>query len=84
MMLGAPGYASVFTLQVKVGISGMVARDIKLKLGYQKYLIDCQYELFHEIYEDVMQDKAGDWNRTVSESAGVWHVKREIWRIYNS
>ena len=53
VMLGAPGYASVSTLQGEVGASGMVARDIKLKLGYQKCLIDCDNELLHEIYEDV-------------------------------
>ena len=40
VMLGAPGYAAVSTLQCEVGASGMVAIDIKLKLGYQKYLID--------------------------------------------
>ena len=44
--------------------SGMVARDIKLKLGYQKYIIDCDNELLHEIYEDVTQSKEGDWSRT--------------------
>ena len=40
VMLSAPGYAPVSTLHGEVGASGMVARDIKLKLGYQKYLID--------------------------------------------
>ena len=70
MMLGAPGYAPVSTPQGEVGASGMVARDIKLKLDYQKYLIDCENELLHEIYEDVMQSKAGDRNRTVSEYCG--------------
>ena len=59
MPLG-PGYAPVSTLQREVGVSGMVARDIKIKLGYQKYLIDCENELLHEIYEDVMQGKADD------------------------
>ena len=45
----------------------MVARDTKLKLFYQKYLIDCENELLHEIYEDVLQNKAIEWNRTESE-----------------
>ena len=66
MMLGAPGYAPVSTLQGEVRTSGIVARDIKLKFGYQKYLINCENEPLHEIYEDVMQNMAGDWNRTMS------------------
>ena len=45
MMLSAPGHALVSTLQGEVEASGMVARDIKLKLGFQKYLIDCENEL---------------------------------------
>ena len=61
------GYAPYSTLQGEVGASGMVVRYIKIKLGYQKYLIDCENELLHEIYEDVMQSKADDWSRTVSE-----------------
>ena len=56
-MLGAPGYAPVSTLQGEVVASGMVARDVKLKFGYQKDLIDCENELLHEIYEDVKQTR---------------------------
>ena len=64
--------------KVRFGASGMVARDIKLKLDYQKYLIDCENELLPEIYEDVMQSKAGDRNRTVSEYCG--RLELAIWR----
>ena len=66
-MFGASGYAPVSTLQSEVGASGMVTRDIQLKLGYQKYPIDRENKLLHEIYEDVMHSKAGDCNRTMSE-----------------
>ena len=65
-----PWLCPVSTLQGEVGASGMVVRDIKLKLGCQKYLIDCENELLHEIYEYVMQSKAEDWSRTVSEYCG--------------
>ena len=84
MPLG-PGYAPVSTLQGEVGVSGMVARDIKIKLGYQKYLIDCENELLHEIYEDVMQSKADDWSRTVSEYCGRLELEKgDLKKISNS
>ena len=51
-MLGAHGYAPVYTLQGEVGASGVVARDIKQKPSYQKYPIDCDNDVLHEVYED--------------------------------
>ena len=66
-MLGAPGYALVYILQGEVAASGVVARDIKQKLSYQKYPIDCDKYLLHEVYADVMRNEAGDWNKTVRE-----------------
>ena len=60
----------VSTLQGEVGACGVVARDIKQKLSYQRYLIDCDNDQLHEVYEDVMQNEAGDWNRTVRECCG--------------
>ena len=57
VMQGTDGYAPVSILQGEVGATGVVARDIKIKLGYQKYLIDCENEMLHEIYEDVRQSQ---------------------------
>ena len=63
----------------------MVVRDIKLKLFYQKYLIDCENELLHEIYEDVMQSKADDWSGTVSEYCGRLELEKgDLKKISNS
>ena len=41
-----------FRLQGEVGASGVVVRDIKQKLSYQKYRIDCDYDLLHEVHEE--------------------------------
>ena len=85
MMLGAPGYAPVSTLQGDGRTSGgMVARDIKIKLGYQKYLIDCENELLDKIYENVMQSKADNWSRTVSEYCGRLKLEKGEKMISNS
>ena len=69
-MPGAAEYAPVSTLQEEVGGSGVVARDTKQKLIYQKYLINCDNDLLHEVYEDGMLNEAGDWNRDVREYCG--------------
>ena len=64
-MLGAPGYAPVSTQQSEVGAFEMGARDIKINLRYQKYLMNCENELVRKIYEEVIQDEAGDWSLLV-------------------
>lgn len=58
------------TLQGEVGASGIVACDIKLKLGYQKFLINSENEWLHEIREDIIEKETGDWSWTVSEFCG--------------
>ena len=54
----------------------MVARDIKIKLGYQKYLMSCENELLRKVYEEVIKDETGDWTSTVG--AGGSNFGREI------
>ena len=48
-MLGARVYAPVSTLQGEVGASGVIARNIKIKLGHQRYLMNCENELLHKV-----------------------------------
>ena len=45
----------------------MLARDIKIKLKYQMYLMNCENELLRKVYEEVIKDETGDWMLTVEE-----------------
>ena len=78
MMLGAPGYALVSTLQGEVRASEIVARDIKIKLGYQKYLIYCKNGLLRKVYADVIPVDVGDWCLTVREYCRRLELGKEI------
>ena len=54
-------------------------------MGYQKYLIDSDNELLHEIYEDVIQSKTDDWSRTVSEYCGRLELEKgDLKKMSNS
>ena len=73
-VLGAPSYAPLVTLQGEVGSSSMKARDIKVKLNYEKHVRKGENELLRRMYDDMTEWNRCKWISTVKtyrEMVGV-------------
>ena len=52
-VLRAPSYAPLVTLQGEVGSSCMIARDMKVKLSYEKHVRNGENELLRMMHDDM-------------------------------
>ena len=70
-VLGAPSYAPLVTLQGEVGSSSMKARDIKVKLNYEKHVRKGENELLRRMYDDMYEWNKCKWLETVRGYTGI-------------
>ena len=66
-VLRAPSYAPLVTLQGEVGSSCMIARDMKVKLSYEKNVRNGENELLRMMYDDMCEWTKCEWLETVRE-----------------
>ena len=56
-LLGAPGYTPNTVLQGEIGTSTVETRDMKIKLGYIKHIIDGKFKLGRRVLEELTESQ---------------------------
>ena len=55
-ILGAPGYTPIAAMRGDIRCISMIARDMKVKLSFAKYLMNAENEMLREIFRDMLEE----------------------------
>lgn len=77
-ILGAPSYAPIVTLRGEIGASGMIARDMKAKIMYEKYLRESDNGLIRKMYENIREwNGSSEWMKITNEYKRMIGLKNQ-------